>query len=82
MVIAGVDPDPSKFNTLKKWASEYWRELNPYSGSAGGYVNFMMDDEGSDRVKSTYGTNYKKLVDIKRKYDPENLFRLNQNIVP
>ena len=82
MVIAAVDPDPSKFNTLKKWASEYWRELNPYSGSAGGYVNFMMDDEGLDRVKATYGTNYKKLVDIKRKYDPENLFRLNQNIIP
>jgi FAD/FMN-containing dehydrogenase len=41
-----------------------------------------MMDEGEDRVKATYGANYKRLVKIKEKYDPENLFRVNQNIKP
>ena len=82
MVIAGIDSDPEKFNDVKDWASSYWRELNPHSSSVGSYVNFMMDDEGSDRVKASYGRNYQRLVAIKRQYDPNNLFHLNQNIKP
>ena len=82
MVIVGVDPDPANFNNLKKWASSYWSELNPHSSSSGGYVNFWMDDEGVDRIKTTYGNNYERLVDLKRKFDPENIFRLNHNIKP
>src|SRR2546430_3169273 len=51
------------------------------SYSAGGaYVNFLMGDEGEDRVKKTYGQNYERLIAIKNKYDPGNLFRVNQNI--
>lgn len=45
------------------------------------YVNFMMD-EGEERVKATYGENYDRLVQIKNRYDPQNLFRVNQNIKP
>ena len=82
MVIAGVDPDPGNFNALKEWASNYWKELNPHSSLSGGYVNFWMDDEGSDRIKTTYGNNYEKLVDLKRKFDPENIFQFNHNIKP
>ena len=62
------------------WAKEYWEALHPHS-AGGAYVNFMME-EGEDRVKATYGSNYERLVAIKQKYDPTNLFRVNQNIKP
>jgi FAD/FMN-containing dehydrogenase len=48
----------------------------------GAYPNFMMDDEGDARLKSTYGDNYTTLAAIKKRYDPSNLFRVNQNIKP
>ena len=47
----------------------------------GAYVNFMMD-EGDDRIRATYGKNYARLAKIKKRYDPTNLFRVNQNIKP
>jgi FAD/FMN-containing dehydrogenase len=80
MVIAGVDPDPANNDKISKWAREYWEALHPYS-AGGAYVNFMME-EGEDRVKATYGDHYEKLAAIKAKYDPDNLFRVNQNIRP
>ena len=48
----------------------------------GAYVNFMMDDEASDRIQATYGENFARLALVKAKYDPRNLFRVNQNIEP
>jgi FAD/FMN-containing dehydrogenase len=81
MVIAGIDPDPAKAAQLKRWGRAYWDAVNPYS-TGGGYVNFMMDDEGDARIKATYGDNYERLVAVKRKYDPDNVFRVNQNIKP
>ena len=80
MVIAGIDPDPANNGRISKWAKDYWEALHPYS-AGGAYVNFMMD-EGEDRVKATYGDNYERLAAIKTKYDPNNLFRVNQNIKP
>ncbi|MBF9239918.1 FAD-binding oxidoreductase [Hymenobacter sp. BT683] len=80
MVILGVDPDPANNGKFTSWAKEYWQALHSY-GAGGAYVNFMMD-EGTDRVKATYGDNYPRLVEIKSKYDPHNLFHVNQNIVP
>lgn len=80
MVIAGVDPDPANKEGITKWAKAYWETLHPYS-AGGAYVNFMME-EGQSRVEATYGANYKRLSEIKRKYDPTNLFRVNQNILP
>ena len=62
------------------WARSFFRASAPYA-SSGAYVNFMTEDEG-DRVAAAYGTNYQRLVQIKAKYDPENLFHLNQNIKP
>ena len=81
MVIAAIDPDPGKAPALGKWARSYWEAVHPYNAD-GGYVNFMMDDEGSPRVQASYGKNYERLAAIKAKYDPTNLFRVNQNIEP
>ena len=78
MVIAGVDPDPSNAEKLRTWARDYWQALHPYT-MGGAYVNFMME-EGEDRIKATYRDNFERLVAIKNKYDPNNLFHVNQNI--
>jgi FAD/FMN-containing dehydrogenase len=80
MVIDGIDPDPANAEKITRWTKDYWNVLHPYS-SGGAYVNFMMD-EGTNRVQATYGDNYRRLAAIKAKYDPGNLFRVNQNIKP
>lgn len=80
-VIVGVDPDPANADHITAWARNYWEALHPY-GSGGAYVNFMMEDEGDQRIRDTYGGNYDKLAAIKARYDPENFFRVNQNIRP
>jgi FAD/FMN-containing dehydrogenase len=79
-VIIGVDPDPASAPALREWAIGYWEALHPYS-AGGAYVNFMMD-EGQARVKATYGPNYARLARVKAEYDPDNVFRVNQNIEP
>jgi FAD/FMN-containing dehydrogenase len=79
-VMVGVDPDPAKKELITKWTREYWEALHPYS-AGGAYVNFMMD-EGQERIQATYRGNYDRLVAVKQKYDPTNLFRVNQNIQP
>jgi FAD/FMN-containing dehydrogenase len=81
MVIAGIDPSPQKAEQLKQWTRRYWETVHPFN-QAGGYVNFMMDDEGDTRIQAAYGKNYDRLVAIKTKYDPTNVFRVNQNIKP
>lgn len=79
-VIVGVDPDPRNNQKITDWARAYWDGLHPHSaGSA--YVNFLMD-EGQDRVRASYGDNYRRLASIKAKYDPKNFFHVNQNIRP
>jgi hypothetical protein len=79
-VIIGVDSEPESAPALRDWAVGYWEALHPYS-AGGAYVNFMMD-EGQERVQATYGSNYERLAKIKAQYDPENVFRVNQNIRP
>jgi hypothetical protein len=79
-VIVGVDPSASKAEEIKRWTREYWSSLHPYSAGAG-YINFLMEEE-EDRVRATYGQNFVRLTQIKTKYDPHNLFRINQNILP
>jgi FAD/FMN-containing dehydrogenase len=80
-VMVGVDPDPANNEKTISWTKSYYDALHPYS-AGGAYVNFLMGDEGAGRVKATYGDNYERLVAIKNKYDPDNLFRVNQNIKP
>ncbi len=79
-MIVGVDPDPAMAGTIRDWTVGYWEALHPYS-LGGAYTNFMMD-EGSDRVRASYGSNYERLSRIKARYDPTNLFHVNQNIQP
>jgi Berberine and berberine like len=79
-VIAGVDPDPADAGLLSRWARDYWQELHPAS-AGGAYVNFLMD-EGQDRVKASYRGNYGRLAQVKDRYDPDNIFHINQNIQP
>jgi hypothetical protein len=81
MVIAGIDPNPEKAGALQRWGKAYWQAVHPFN-QGGGYVNFMMDDEGEARVKASYGGNFERLVALKQKFDPVNLFRVNQNIRP
>jgi hypothetical protein len=66
---------------VRDWTRGYSEALRPYAAGAG-YVNFMMDDEGQGRVKATYGSNYPRLQQVKKEYDAENVFRVNQNIEP
>lgn len=79
-VIVGVDPSPERAADITSWAKAYWDALHPYS-AGGAYVNFMMD-EGQERVRATYGENFARLVEVKDRYDPTNLFHVNQNIPP
>ncbi|MER8811004.1 FAD-binding oxidoreductase [Mesorhizobium australicum] len=81
MVIAGVGSDPGQAPALKKWAKDYWEAVHPFD-LGGAYPNFMMEDEGEARLKATFGHNYWRLTQLKKEYDPDNLFRINQNIRP
>ena len=79
-VVAGVDPDPANAEAITDWARSYSDAVRPYTLGTG-YVNFNMQESG-ERVRAMYGANYDRLARIKAQYDPDNVFRLNQNIEP
>jgi FAD/FMN-containing dehydrogenase len=81
MVIAAIDSDPKQADALKTWGRAYWKAVHPFNMD-GGYVNFMMDDEAAGRIQASYGDNYARLAVVKAQYDPNNFFRVNQNIEP
>ena len=78
-LLAGWD-DPADDEANIAWVRDYSDAVAPHS-QEGGYVNFM-DDDDDGRVKANYGANYERLVEVKRKYDPDNVFHVNQNIRP
>ncbi|KPI17013.1 (R)-6-hydroxynicotine oxidase [Actinobacteria bacterium OK074] len=80
-VVAGIDPDPGNADLIRQWCVDYWADLHPYS-MGGSYVNFIGQHEGQERVRATYRGHYDRLAAVKRTYDPDNVFRANQNIVP
>ncbi len=80
-VIVGVDSEPRNAGTITQWARDYYNATHPYASGGGAYVNFMMD-EGEEPVAASYRENYTRLSSIKRRYDPDNFFRVNQNIRP
>ena len=75
--------DPGESEIHVKWTRDLWEALVPYS-TGGTYINNVGRevDEGPDMMRSVFGANYPRLVALKNKYDPENLFRHNQNIKP
>ncbi|HTV03616.1 MAG TPA: FAD-binding oxidoreductase, partial [Luteitalea sp.] len=79
-VMVGVDPAPATADELREWTVAYWEALHPHS-MGGAYSNMMME-EGEDRVRASFGANYDRLVSVKRRYDPDNVFHVNQNIRP
>ena len=81
MVIVGIDPDPENAGTIKSWARDYWNAVHRFD-LPGAYPNFMMDDEGDQRVRASFGENYERLAELKRKFDPNNVFHVNHNIKP
>jgi len=64
-----------------EWARAAWRDMRSFS-TGGTYVNFLTEEEGGERIHAAYGNNYERLVEIKTKWDPANLFRINKNILP
>jgi len=79
-VIVGVDPDPANRDRIVSWARNYYDAVHRF-GAGGGYLNFMME-EGEERIRASYRANYDRLAAVKAKYDPDNFFRVNQNIRP
>jgi FAD/FMN-containing dehydrogenase len=79
-VIAAMYPDPADTPANKAWVRDYFDALHPVS-AGGSYVNFLTE-EGEERIAASYGANYARLAQVKRRYDPGNLFHVNQNIRP
>jgi FAD/FMN-containing dehydrogenase len=80
MNVHGRWPDAARDQACIGWARELFAAAAPFA-TGGAYVNFMTQEEG-DRVRAAYGSNYDRLVELKKKYDPANLFCMNQNIRP
>jgi FAD/FMN-containing dehydrogenase len=79
-VIAGMWANPADNDANRTWVKDYYAAIAPYSDE-GGYINFTSADD-QVRAPANFGANYKRLVEAKRVYDPDNLFHMNQNIVP
>lgn len=80
LVLAGEWTDPATTDENVAWVRDTFAALEPYMAPQV-YVNYLDDDDGG-RVRNAYGPNYDRLVELKRQYDPDNLFRLNQNVDP
>jgi FAD/FMN-containing dehydrogenase len=81
MGVYSVWTDPAEYGAQAAWARQGWELMRPVS-AGGVYVNELGLDESDARIQSAYGSNYRRLAQLKAKYDPENLFRLNANILP
>ena len=80
-LIFSVWTDPMRTDDNIAWTRATYAGLEPHFARRR-YVNYLGDDEAQDAIRSAYGPNYARLAEIKRRYDPGNLFRLNQNIEP
>jgi FAD/FMN-containing dehydrogenase len=79
-VVAGMWEDPADNDANIAWVRGYHAALAPWSAE-GGYVNFMDGDDG-DRVRDNFAANFERLAAVKARYDPDNVFHVNHNIVP
>jgi FAD/FMN-containing dehydrogenase len=80
-VIAGMWPDPADNDANTAWVRDYYAAIHPHSGTDGGYINFMSGDDAG-RADVNFGRTYRRLQEVKATWDPDNVFHLNQNIVP
>ncbi|MCV2491928.1 FAD-binding oxidoreductase [Geodermatophilus sp. YIM 151500] len=80
LIIAAIWSAPGEQEAHIDWARRFWEAMQPHA-SGDVYVNYL-SEEGQDRVRDAYGHHYARLVDLKRRYDPHNVFRGNQNIQP
>jgi FAD/FMN-containing dehydrogenase len=78
-VLGMWEPDEPKGEDFERWVRDAGARLRPFS-TGRTYINFQTADEGDERVRATYGANFDRLLEIKRMYDPDNLFRSNRNI--
>jgi FAD/FMN-containing dehydrogenase len=74
-------PNEPRADEFQEWVRAGWERVRPFS-TGRTYVNFQTDDEGESRVRASYGRNFDRLVEIKERYDPDNVFRTNRNISP
>ena len=79
--IAGIWPDPADNNANISWVRDYYQAIHPHNGYEGGYTNFMATTM-QQRAEDNYGANYRRLSGVKARWDPDNVFHLNQNIPP
>ena len=75
------EPGEPGSESFPEWIRDAWARIAPFS-TGGNYINFQTADEGDLRIRDTYGANFDRLVGVKRKYDPDNLFRSNRNVRP
>ncbi|MFC6734311.1 BBE domain-containing protein [Haladaptatus sp. GCM10025707] len=75
------EPGEPNEEAYKQWVRDAWARLQPFSTDTS-YVNFQTAEDGPERLQATYGENYDRLVEVKRSYDPDNVFRVNRNIAP
>jgi FAD/FMN-containing dehydrogenase len=80
LLITSMWADPAETDQNIAWTRKIWDAVDPFV-SGGVYVNYL-GSEGQGRVRAAYGPNYDRLAAVKHKYDPQNIFRLNQNIEP
>ena len=73
--------DEPEADSFRQWIRDAWERVRPYS-TGGTYINFQTADEDQERIRATYGANFDRLVEVKQRYDPGNLFRANRNIRP
>jgi FAD/FMN-containing dehydrogenase len=82
-VISGVWDDPADDEQGRAWTRDLYTAIEPY-GKTGSFLNFI-DVDGSDRqerIRAGYGRNWNRLVEVKRRYDPDNVFHRNNNVTP
>jgi hypothetical protein len=72
-------PDEPEADRFRAWVREAWGRVRRFS-TGRTYINFQTADEDQDRIRATYGANLDRLLEVKQKYDPENLFRVNRNL--
>jgi FAD/FMN-containing dehydrogenase len=81
LLIPSVWTDPAKTEANVEWTRETFAAMRPHFGT-GRWLNYLGDDQADDAIRGAYGPNYERLREVKRRYDPENVFHLNHNIAP